>query len=166
MAKQIPSRIKKSKRLMRHWRKPWTLRARRSWRFRRALSRSGLITPHFSWAEASCKDGTHVPKRLRRGARRHAWNLERFRHAIGNRRLQPISWYRTPSYNRRVGGASQSKHMQAVATDFDRATVERIGRSKWFTTADKIFKRGGVGNYPAGSAHLDSRGYKARWRSF
>lgn len=149
-----------------HWEHPWTEKARKSVGFRRWLKQHGYLSPNFKTAESKCKDGTPVPRRYSYACRQHAFRLEKFRHAVGDRSLPILSWYRTPAYNRKIGGASQSMHMRAIATDFDRSTVDRIGRARWFNTADVIFKDGGVGDYPAGSAHLDSRGYRARWRSF
>lgn len=159
-AVKVPSRYR------RHWARPWTPQAKRSPGFRLWLSRQGLLTPHFSYADAACKDGTPIPKWMRHRARNHAFNLERFRHAMGDRPLPVLSWYRHPAYNRRIGGASQSRHMKGDATDFSRQTVNGLGRNRWFAIADVIFANGGVGDYPVGSAHLDSRGYRSRWRSF
>jgi hypothetical protein len=154
------------RRYRRLWRKPWARRGRFSPRYRHWLDRHGYITPHFRWSEAACKDGTHVPPSLRRNAIRHGWNLERFRHRLGDRPLRIISWYRHPAYNRKIGGASKSRHMSADATDYPREFVNAVGRNRFFREADVVFRNGGVGNYPAGSAHTDSRGWRSRWRSF
>ena len=148
------------------WASPWKPWARNSPSFRKWLDAHGYITPNFRWSEAKCKDGTAVPQSLKRNAIRHAWNLERFRHRLGDRSLSIMSWYRHPDYNRRIGGASQSRHMQADATDYGRESVNAIGRARFFREANVVFKNGGVGDYPAGSAHTDSRGWRARWRSF
>lgn len=149
-----------------HWRHPWTKRARRSPGFRRQLAKHGYLTPHFKLSEAACKDGTPVPKVLRPGARNHAFRLERLRHSLGDKPVSILSWYRTPAYNRRIGGARYSQHMTARATDHSREWVERMGRSRVRAAAERIWAKGGVGTYPAGSMHFDSRGYKARWSSF
>jgi hypothetical protein len=158
--------LKVPKKYRYQWEHPWTRRAKYGPRFRMWLARNGRLSPHFTYAEAACKDGTQIPKRLRTGARNHAFNLERFRHELGDQTLTPLSWYRHPAYNRKVGGASQSQHLTGRATDFSRETVERVGRDRWNRAAEKVFKNGGVGSYPAGSAHLDSRGFRARWSSF
>lgn len=152
------------KRLRWHWDHPWSWRARRNPRFRLWLGRNGYLTPHFTKREARCKDGTPVPRRLLVGARRHAFNLERLRHALGDKPVPIISWYRTDAYNRRVGGASKSQHVRAVATDHP---VEWVSKHKDFDkTADRIFYSGGIGLYPGGNRHLDSRGWRARWTSW
>lgn len=103
---------------------------------------------------------------MRTRARNHAFNLERLRHELGDVSMPILSWYRHPAYNRAIGGASQSRHMSADATDFSRETVNRIGRGRFFSAANKVFAKGGVGDYPSGSAHVDSRGWYARWTSF
>lgn len=149
-----------------HWRHPWTWRARRHVGFKRWLRGHGYLSPHFPTREARCKDGTPVPQSLRKAAQRHAFNLERLRHALGDRPVKVISWYRTPSYNRRIGGASQSMHMRAIATDHSREWVNARGRRRVLYHGNRIFANGGMGTYPYGSMHFDTRGYRARWSSF
>lgn len=148
--------------------RPWTreARRRRNVRFRRWLWRHGYLTPNFTRAEYRCKDGTEVTGLLKYRARQHCWQLERFRHGIGDRSMPILSGYRTPSWNARVGGASQSRHMSGDATDFSSSTVNAVGRSRWFAVANQIFANDGVGDYPSGSAHLDNRNTWARWSSF
>lgn len=149
-----------------HWRRPWTRKAKYSPGFRLWLASKGRLSPHFTYAEAACNDGTPVPRHLRARARNHAFNLERFRHELGDVDLVPLSWYRPRAYNTRIGGARDSRHIRGDATDFSRQTVDRIGRRRWNAAAEKVFRNGGVGDYPSGSTHLDSRGSRARWRSF
>lgn len=150
--------------------RPWTkrARARRNVRFRRWLWKNGKLTPNFTRAEYRCHDSrnSEVWGLLKYRARQHCFKLERFRHAVGDKSMPIISAYRTPAYNAEIKGASASRHMSGDATDFSAATVNRVGRDRFFTVANEIFANGGVGDYPSGSAHLDSRGYRARWRSF
>lgn len=150
--------------LRKYWRKPWSWRARRSKKFRYWLDKNGYLSPNFKKKEAACKDGTPVPRSLEKKARDHAFNLERLRHAIGDRPVRILSWYRTPSYNKKVGGASQSQHMQACATDHSQQWV--AGIKNFDRIANRVFRRGGFGQYPGGSRHLDSRGRRARWTSY
>ena len=149
-----------------HWAHPWTEKARKSLGFRRWLKAHGYLSPNFRTVEAHSKDGVRIPRRYSYVARQHAFRLEKFRHACGDKPMPVLSWYRSPARNSAVGGARNSQHMRAIATDFDQSVVSRIGRERFFRVADVIFARGGVGNYPGGNAHLDSRGYRARWRSF
>jgi uncharacterized protein YcbK (DUF882 family) len=77
-----------------------------------------------------------------------------------------LSWYRPDWYNRQIGGASNSQHIRALATDMTREWVAKVGRDRFNRAADKVFRDGGVGRYPAGSVHVDSRGWRARWTTF
>lgn len=149
-----------------HWDHSWWRRARYNPGFRRWLDRNGYLSPHFTINEARCNDGTPVRGIPKWHARKHAFNLEQLRHRIGDKPIQIISWYRTKSYNAQVGGASQSHHIQGWATDHPREWVDRVGRAKVMREADYVFRKGGLGVYPAGSIHTDSRGYRARWTSW
>lgn len=145
------------------WARPWCKEARESTAFNDWLWDHGRLSPNFSRDEARCKDPGRcpVPDELRAGCQRHAFQLERLRHKLGDRPLSVLSWYRTPAWNARCGGASQSRHMKADATDFTR---EEVARHPGFDQiADEIFAEGGFGTYPSGSRHVDSRGTRARW---
>jgi hypothetical protein len=151
--------------------KPWTLKARTSQHVRAHLDKHGYATPHFSWDELASNNGERVPARLRSNAIRHAWNLERFRHALGDVSISIDGPYRSPSYNRQVGGAQNSRHTFADASDFFAAQVDRWVRqsAKLKSKADvlrianRIWSKGGVGNETSGTLHVDSRGYRARF---
>lgn len=147
------------------WQKPWTDAASRSTKFRNLLWNNGFASPNFTRKETACQDAanTPVPANLRANAQRQAFNLEKLRHALGDKPLPILSWFRTPAHNAAVGGASQSRHMQADATDFTVQTVSSFGASKFDSTSDRIYANGGFGRYPSGSRHVDSRGSKARW---
>ncbi len=163
----IPKFVTKTSRANRwRWKHPYSVFARRSKRFREFCWSKGYVSPHFSRKEWASKDGRAVPANLRRNAQRQAFTLERLRHALGDKPLSGISYYRSPEHNRAVGGASQSRHMQADATDFDKSTVDRIGKTRFLNTAERFYAQDGVGVYPGGSVHLDQRGYRSRWSSF
>jgi hypothetical protein len=149
-----------------HWDAPWTSAAAGSSAFRSWLHQHGYLSPHFTKAEARCKDGTPVPLSLESKARDHAFRLEQVRHKLGDHPLRAISWYRTPAYNRRIGGARASRHMQADATDFSREFVESIGRSRFMAAVYSVFRLHGIGTYPWGAVHCDSRPYPARWNDW
>lgn len=155
------------------WDEPWNnkMRGARSKGYLECLDKHGYITPHFKWSEASGKHrnpaGSDVPASLKANARRVAWRLEKLRHELGDKPLGINSWYRNPAHNRAVGGASQSRHMQADAVDITVETVNRLGgRAKFDPIADHIFRDGGFGTYPGGNRHVDTRGTRARWSSF
>lgn len=150
------------------WKAPWSAKARNSRSFKRVLLEQGFMSPNFTVDETRCHDParTAVPPNLRDNAQRQAFNLEILRHELGDQPVAILSWYRTPAWNAQVGGASQSRHMQADATDFDVGFVDSFGSGVFDRAADKVYARGGFGTYPSGSRHTDSRGSRARWSSF
>lgn len=148
-----------------HWRAPWRLYARKSLGFRRWLKKNGYLSPNFRKAEARCKDGTPVPESLEKRCRDHAFQLERLRKRLG-RPIPILSWYRHAAYNRAIGGARYSQHVNAVATDIPVQFVRKVGTKTFDYHANIVFKSGGFGQYPAGSRHVDTRGFRARWTSF
>jgi hypothetical protein len=156
-----------SPRVQRVFDEPWRKTVfRRHPSVRRELNRRGLVSPHFTWAEACCKDGSNVPTRRKRNAVRHAWALEELRHELGDAPMPVLSWYRSPEHNKAVGGAVKSRHLKADATDHPTEWVAGVGRERVLAAAERIFANGGIGDYPSGSVHFDSRGWRARWRSF
>ena len=150
------------------WQRPWDDAAPKSNKFRELCWKNGFASPNFERKETSCHDpqNSGVPENLRANAQRQAFNLEKLRHELGDKPLAVLSWYRTPAWNAAVGGASQSRHMQADAVDFTVQTVNGFGTSKFDQTCDRLFANGGFGTYPGGSRHVDSRGTRARWSSF
>lgn len=82
---------------------------------------------------------------------------------------------RYPAHNKRVGGASRSRHLYGEALDLRIGDINQDGR---YTEEDKkivlrildleVIKHfGGVGRYPGTRAvHMDVRGYKARWDDY
>lgn len=153
------------------WNHPWTHRARTSRSFRKWLDAHGYITPHFTWADMADTRGVPVPSSLRANAIRHCWNLERLRHALGDIPIVIDGPYRTTQHNREIGGASQSRHTFADASDHFVGQVDRWVRQSpnartrgdVVRIADKVFASGGVGNETSGTLHLDSRGWRARF---
>ena len=150
------------------WQQPWAKKAREDAKFKALLFAHGFMSPHFSVDETRCHDPgrTPIPRKLVAGAQKHAFNLERLRHELGDKPFAILSWYRTPAWNTHVGGAKASRHMSGDATDFDVAFVDSFGQGMFDKAADRIFSKGGFGTYPSGSRHTDSRGTRARWSSY
>lgn len=82
--------------------------------------------------------------------------------------LKINSGYRCPTHNKKVGGASKSRHIQGDAVDFvikDVPTAD-VYRHVISTYNDRPF---GIAlsvnqnDIYRGFVHLDTRGYKARW---
>ena len=122
------------------------------------------ITEHFSLHEFDCHDGTPYPTKWIQGRLEPLCdNLEVIREALG----EPMfinSGYRTPDYNRCIGGAANSQHVQGRAADFKCkgkrpamiATIIRDLMDKGKITP------GGLGVYPT-FVHYDTRGTRASW---
>jgi peptidoglycan hydrolase-like protein with peptidoglycan-binding domain len=84
--------------------------------------------------------------------------LEQLREMIG-KPINITSGYRTPEYNKKVGGASKSQHLYGRAADI---TVSGMSADRVAELADSLFKDGGLGRYSS-FTHVDVRGYYARW---
>ena len=76
------------------------------------------ITPNFDLKEFACKDGTPVPEKYMYNVILLAQQLQVIRDAIG-KPIKINSAYRTPTYNKSVGGASKSQHLTASAADLN-----------------------------------------------
>ncbi len=77
-----------------------------------------------------------------------------------------LSSYRSPAYNKAVGGAPLSQHLRFNALDI---TIDGISPQRVY---DKLLEwrregrfTGGLGLYPSsGFVHIDTRGTNAAWR--
>ena len=124
----------------------------------------GDLTQNFSLREFRCKDGTDVPEDLLDKVQLLAENLQRLRDRLGAP-ITVISGYRSPAYNRRVGGVKRSQHLLATAADIkvrnhSPADVQGIVISM---IKSGEMHQGGVGVYPS-FLHYDVRGSAARWK--
>lgn len=133
------------------------------------------LTKNFQLSEFDCKDGTKVPERLYDNVLLLAQQLQVLRDDINTNRpamapkdvqipIHVNSGYRTPSYNKKVGGAKESQHLKGKAGDI---TCKWVTPSEMKARIEKLIKagkmlQGGLGKYP-GFVHYDHRGTKARW---
>lgn len=89
--------------------------------------------------------------------------LEVLRDELG-KPINIISGYRSPEYNKRIGGATKSQHMAATASDIK---VKGVSPKEVHRTILRLIKEGrmeegGLGLYRT-FVHYDVRGHRARW---
>lgn len=122
------------------------------------------LSDHFETEEFACRDGTPYPEEwVRERLLPLVQDLELLRAELG----APIrieSGYRTPKYNRKIGGAPNSLHIQGLAVDFavDRKELTDVRLLLYALIREGTVTEGGVGIYPT-FIHYDHRGYRARW---
>ena len=121
------------------------------------------LTENFLLEEFACKDGTQVPDQYRSNVQALADSLQALRDHLG----EPIhinSGYRSPEWNKRVGGKPNSQHLLATAADITckSKTPRQLAAIIEKLIAEKKMRQGGIGIY-AGFVHYDVRGRKARW---
>jgi len=112
------------------------------------------LSAHFSLAEfISPNDPNRPNQSVMANLRELAAVLEIIR-ARGGRPLKITSGYRSPSYNRAIGGAAMSLHTTGMACDIQ-APGDMLELA---ALASKIEEIGGVGVYPGrGFIHVDIR---------
>lgn len=120
----------------------------------KATDGKNLLTPNFKVSEFACKDGSNkilVDTQL-------IWLVQYIRD-IFNKPVTINSAYRTPEYNKKVGGEADSQHTKGKAADI---VVKGVSPKQVQEVANKLLPSGGVGSY-ATFTHVDVRGVKARW---
>jgi uncharacterized protein YcbK (DUF882 family) len=122
------------------------------------------LTKNFKLSEFRCRDGTDVPDDLMDSVRELVKNLQVIRDHI-DRPIHVISGYRTPKYNRKIGGAKKSQHMKAKAADLrvKGMTPKELREVIINLIKEGKIKTGGVGLYTS-FVHYDTRGWNARWK--
>lgn len=121
------------------------------------------LEENFALSEFRCKDGSDVPEELMDNVKLLAENLQVLRNELG-RPIRIISGYRSPKYNRRIGGARRSQHMTAKAADIK---VSGMSPAEVKAVIVRLIKEGkmhtgGIGLYKT-FTHYDVRGRNARW---
>lgn len=122
------------------------------------------LTKNFNLSEFDCKDGTAVPKEFHSNVHKLAENLQALRDYLNVPIAITGSGYRTPSHNKKVGGAKNSQHLTASAADINAKnhTPKQLAAVIEKLISEGKMRQGGIGIYP-GFVHYDIRGNKARW---
>ena len=113
------------------------------------------LSQNFQVKEFACNDGSDVIF--------IAPELVTILQAIRSHFNKPVtinSGYRTPEYNKKVGGATQSQHLYGTAADIAVSGVSPKDVAAFAETL--LYNRGGIGIY-AGFTHIDTREIKSRW---
>jgi len=121
------------------------------------------LTENFKREEFDCHDGTKVPAELLPNIQKLAEQLQILRGHLGES-IHINSGYRSPAYNKRIGGVKNSQHVLGKAADITckSKTPKQLAAiiEKLITAGTLRF--GGIGVYP-GFVHVDIRQGKARW---
>ncbi len=123
-----------------------------------SLSRDGNknLTKNFKVREFRCKDGADKILICQETVN----ILQAIRDYFG----QPItinSAYRTPTHNKKVGGASSSQHVKGTACDI---VVKNVPPKAVAAYLEANYKNHGIGLYNT-FVHIDSRGRKTYWKN-
>jgi len=116
---------------------------------------------HLSWAELACHDVAHTPYPREWRADRAvelAQAFERVRELYGAP-LAVDSAFRTTAYNRSIGGAKDSQHIQGRALDLRPLKPGRLALEALISAARRAVGEGlvrGIGIY-SGFVHIDTR---------
>ena len=133
------------------------------------------LTKNFNISEFRCKDGTDVPENLEANVQKLAEQLQiiRDRLALEVGREIPIkitSGYRTQSHNIKIGGAKNSFHLKAMASDI---YVENEYMHHLYVLINELIDTdeiiaGGITFYknrPFKFIHYDIQGKKRTWKT-
>lgn len=123
------------------------------------------LTRNFHSKEFDCKDGTKVPEEFKNNLIKLAVNLQVLRDDFGSA-LVISSGYRTPKYNKRVGGATLSQHLTASASDLSQNKETPL---ELYKRIEKLIKQGKMHNGGLGLyntfVHYDIRQNPTRWNN-
>jgi len=124
---------------------------------------SEKLTRNFSLEEFKCPEAGLPTGEVLSNIKILAEQLQVIRDALG-KPMHIISGWRSPSYNKRIGGAKESQHQFGKAADIK---VPGLAPAELHSLILKLIKdgkiaQGGVGKYST-FVHYDTRGTVARW---
>lgn len=125
--------------------------------YSKKLEGNNNLTEHFKVSEFACKDGSdYIPIDIDL-----AYKLELIRKHFG-KPITITSAYRTPAYNRKVGGASSSYHTKGKAFDI---VVQGVKPYDVAHFAQGLWIMGIGCYYDSGFVHIDGRGFPSYWKN-
>lgn len=116
------------------------------------VGRDYLISPHFSIGEMACKDGSDEVLY----STELMSMLEKLR-AYGGFTVHINSGYRSPSYNRKIGGASKSQHTLGTAADIFVKKNGKTVSSKLICCLCQTLGFKGIAYISGSAVHVDMR---------
>lgn len=132
------------------------------------------LTKNFNISEFRCKDGTDVPDELEHNVIELAKNLQIIRDELCkeagvNVPITIVSGYRSEAHNKKVGGARNSYHKLAMASDI--RVAPQYMNMLWFIIHELMdfgtITEGGLTYYKNKRTpfiHYDIRGKKTTWK--
>jgi|SRR6056297_481279 len=121
------------------------------------------LSKNFYKKEFECKDGSKMPDDVYYNIQKLANQLQVLRSVL-NKPININSGYRSPFYNKLIGGVKNSQHTFGKAADISVVGLEP--KEVYDAIEDLINKgnmlQGGLGLYK-NFVHYDIRGKRARW---
>jgi hypothetical protein len=122
------------------------------------------VSTHLTFQELACHDAarTPYPERFILDGRltELALLFEAVRALLGGQPLTVLSGYRTPEWNRKIGGAPNSQHVQGMALDLrpppGMTPDQMAGKLKEWHLYGQLPSLGAVGTYRS-FIHIDTR---------
>ena len=121
------------------------------------------LANNFYKKEFECKDGSKMPDEVYYNVQKLANQLQAIRSVL-NKPINIHSGYRSPFYNRLIGGVKNSQHTFGKAADI---SVVGLEPKEVYDAIEKLINngdmlQGGLGLYK-NFVHYDIRGKRARW---
>jgi len=121
------------------------------------------ITTNFSLEEFESKDGAEMSLEVLENITVLCENLQVLREKI-DKPITVTSGYRSPSHNKKIGGAKNSFHVRGMAADIK---AEGFTPKELIDVIEELIEEGlmvpgGIGEYSSW-VHYDIRGYNAKW---
>ena len=123
------------------------------------------ITNNFYLDEFECRDESDIPLDVFNNILELAEQMQKIRDLCG-KSIIVNSGYRSPDYNKSIGGAKKSQHLLGKACDFNVKGVSPYEVSEVLEDLMQggIIINGGLGEYDT-FTHYDIRNNPARWNN-